>query len=104
MMTRLSFATALGAGTLPLDRPLFEEDEFDGGLSMRPGVRGAGGARRTKINYHPGKPGGMAPADAAMLARELGDSLSASTREAIEAAPMPLRAALVLGSPEFMMR
>ncbi len=46
----------------------------------------------------------MPAPDATLLAQALGGSLSASTRAAIEAAPAPLRAALVLGSPEFMMR
>jgi hypothetical protein len=46
----------------------------------------------------------MAAPDATMLVQALGGSFSASTRAAIEAAPPPLHAALVLGSPEFMMR
>jgi hypothetical protein len=45
----------------------------------------------------------MAP-DVTMLVQALGGSLSGSTRAAIEAAPASLHAALVLGSPEFMMR
>jgi uncharacterized protein (DUF1800 family) len=104
MMTRLSFATAFGAGNLPLDRPPFEEDESGKDASMRPVVSRNGGAGRVKINYQPGKPGRMAAPDAALLTQALGGSFSASTRAAIEAAPAPLHAALVLGSPEFMMR
>jgi hypothetical protein len=46
----------------------------------------------------------MVAPDATMLVQALGGSLSASTRAAIEAAPSPLHAALVLASPEFMMR
>ena len=104
MMTRLSFATALGSGNLPLDRPQFEEDESGRDAPVRPVVSRNGGADRVKINYQPGKPSRMAAPDVTMLAQGLGGCFSASTRAAIEAAPAPLHAALVLGSPEFMMR
>jgi len=104
MMTRLSFATALGSGNLPLDQPPFEEDESGRGAPVRPVVSRNGGADRVKINYQPGKPSRMAAPDATMPVQALGGSFSASTRAAIEAAPAPLHAALVLGSPEFMGR
>jgi uncharacterized protein (DUF1800 family) len=104
MMTRLSFATALGSGNLPLNRPAFEEDESGQGASARPVVSRNGGIGRVQINYQPEKPNRMPAPDATMLVQALGGSLSASTRAAIEAAPAPLHAALVLGSPEFMMR
>jgi uncharacterized protein (DUF1800 family) len=104
MMTRLSFATALGSGNLPLDRPPFEEDASGSGAQLRPVVSRNGGADHVKINYQPEKPNRMAAPDATMLVQALGGSFSASTRAAIEAAPAPLHAALVLGSPEFMMR
>jgi len=42
--------------------------------------------------------------DATMLVATLGEDFSSRTREAIEVAPPQLRAAMVLGSPEFMMR
>lgn len=71
MMRRLSFATALGAGRLP--------------LAQRPA-------------------GSMEPADAARLSATLGDSLRPETMAAVEAAPAGLRAAMILGSPDFMMR
>ena len=44
------------------------------------------------------------PLDEKVLARTLGDQFSANTRAAIDAAPKRLRAALILGSPEFMRR
>ena len=103
MMTRLSFATALGSGNLPLDRPTFVEDESGRGESARPAVSRNGAAGRVKITYQTGKPGRMAP-DATLLVQAMGGFLSASTRAAVEAAPASLHAALVLGSPEFMMR
>jgi hypothetical protein len=34
----------------------------------------------------------------------LGDEFSPRTAEAVESAPGPLRAPLILGSPEFMLR
>ncbi|HVN27016.1 MAG TPA: hypothetical protein VMT64_00945, partial [Candidatus Binataceae bacterium] len=46
----------------------------------------------------------MTPPDADALQIELGNTFSLRTREAIESAPPQLRAAMVLGSPEFMMR
>jgi len=102
MMTRLSFATALGAGNLPLDRPPFEEDEEPKERAAVP--RKAGANANTRIEYNPNRPNRMTPPDANRLTRSLGGTLSESTGAAIEAAPMQLRAALVLGSPEFMMR
>lgn len=44
------------------------------------------------------------PLDEKVLARALGDHFSANTRATIDTAPQHLRAALILGSPEFMRR
>ena len=113
MMTRLSFATALGQGHLPLLAPAFENSAGgggDGGKGFRVNTkRGAGGAIMREISS-PGAGAGrgwgapIEPPDPAMLEAALGSNLSANTREAIEAAPAQLRASMVLGSPEFMMR
>ena len=46
----------------------------------------------------------MSPPEPAQLVASLGGNLSVNTREAIEAAPVQLRSALVLGSPEVMVR
>jgi hypothetical protein len=46
----------------------------------------------------------MDPPETAQLTASLGGDLSPNTREAIEAAPAQLRSALILGSPEFMLR
>jgi hypothetical protein len=46
----------------------------------------------------------MNPPEPAQLDASLGGNLSPNTREAIEAAPAQLRSALILGSPEFMVR
>jgi hypothetical protein len=112
MMTRLSFATALGQGHLPLLAPAFEAGAGGGGGGKGFRVntkRGSGGAVIREIDS-PGVGGGggrgrpMAPPDPAVLMAALNDTFSANTREAIEAAPAQLRASMVLGSPEFMMR
>ena len=96
MMLRLSFATALGAGRLPLDR---RPDDDSAG---RAGLGKAG--RLRPINFD-GKPKfKMDPPDPAELAMTLGDQFSPRTAEAVESAPAQLRAPLILGSPEFMLR
>jgi hypothetical protein len=46
----------------------------------------------------------MQEPDAAQIAMTLGGLFSARTTRAIEAAPAQLRAPMILGSPEFMMR
>ncbi len=104
MMLRLSFATALGAGRLPLEwRPDGDFGSLGGSRKaapMRP--LKSGGKRNLKgrriLN------GKMAPPDPAQLAATLGDSFSARTADAVESAPQRLRAPLILGSPEFMVR
>jgi len=100
MMARLSFATALGTGNLPLERPPFDADGPD-----NRGYFNKKGTTNIKLDANPGKPGRkMEPPDATRLTATLGSSFSAKTRDAIEAAPPQLRASMVLGSPEFMMR
>jgi uncharacterized protein (DUF1800 family) len=110
MMMRLSFATALGQGHLPLLAPPFEAGG-GGGPAFRVKFKNGGGAGAKMLELNPpgnGSPGNkgpqMNPPKPAQLVASLGGSLSANTREAIEAAPVQLRSALVLGSPEFMVR
>ncbi len=74
MTRRLNFATALGSGRLPID--------------TEPGQKSAG----------------HAPFDPDRLRLALGAPLSATTSDAVAAAPPQLRAAVILGSPEFMQR
>ncbi len=100
MMTRLSFATALGNGNLPLEQP-----EFNGDSSGAGGYFNKKGTTNIKLETNPAKAGRrMTAPDAATLTNTVGNSFSAKTRDAIEAAPSQLRAAMLLGSPEFMMR
>lgn len=112
MMMRLSFATALASGSLPLERPPFEEDGAEPAVVSRSG----GGAARVNFDSpdrvnalsHGGpamdEAAKSAPADADALAHTLGHSFGDNTARAIAAAPERLRAAMILGSPEFMTR
>ncbi len=106
MMARLSFAAALCTGNLPLEQPQFEVDAS--GAENPAGDRGyfnKKGTSNVKLNLNPKKSGPkMPPPDTARLIETLGDSFSATTRDAIESAPVKLRSAMVVGSPEFMMR
>jgi uncharacterized protein (DUF1800 family) len=106
MMTRLSFATALGSGNLPLENPPFEEDADSDVATRRepPAVpRKSGG--KVNIKFDPGPHGPkMSPPDPAQLAATLGEHFSPATASAVEASPTQLRAPLILGSPEFMKR
>jgi len=118
MMTRLSFATALGQGHLPLLAPPFDTGGAGGGAGAPMRVKfknsGGAGAKMYEIPPEGGSPKRENPArgkglamdapDSAQLIAALGGNFSANTREALEAAPAELRSALVLGSPEFMMR
>lgn len=85
MTRRINLATALGSGRLPLGQPA--------DVTM---ARGDGMPNPNE--------GTITPLDGKMLARTLGERFGAGTRAALEAAPEPLRAALMLGSPEFMRR
>jgi hypothetical protein len=82
---RISFATALGSGHLPLDQPMSADDE-----NVPPQPQSVA----------------MQPAylDTAGLIALLGPAVSAKTADAVREAPPPLKAALILGSPDFMTR
>ncbi len=105
MMTRLSFATALGSGNLPLENPPFEEDAAGGEMHREPPVVPRKGGGKVNIKFNPGPHGPkMTPPDPVQLAATLGDYFSPATASAVEASPPQLRAPLILGSPEFMKR
>ncbi len=91
MMRRLSFATALGSGHLPVSRPIaFRFDD----AAMTGAHEPAAGAGS-----------GLAPApDPDQLAETLGNRFSQSTVTAVREAPVQLRSSLILASPEFMRR
>ena len=105
MMTRLSFATALGSGNLPLENPPFEEAADGGNMRREPAVVPRNGGGKVNIKFDPGPHGPkMTPPDPAQLAATLGDYFSPSTANAVEVSPANLRAPLILGSPDFMKR
>jgi uncharacterized protein (DUF1800 family) len=108
MMARLSFATALGSGNLPLENPPFEEAADGGAMRREPAVvpRDGGGKVRFNFGADPARPHGprMTPPDPTQLAATLGNHFSPSTANAVQASPAQLRAPLILGSPEFMKR
>ena len=105
MMTRLSFATALGSGNLGLENPPFEEDADGGEMRRQPAVVPRNGGGKMNVKFDPGARGPrMTPPDPARLADALGNYFSPSTASAVEASPAQLRAPLILGSPEFMKR
>lgn len=80
-LKRIGFALALARGNLPI---------------------GAAPAGSPFVLVSQTRP--RSPVDAASLEAMLGAGLSARTRAAIAAPPPPLRAAMILGSPDFMMR
>jgi len=122
---RINFATALGAGRLPLDRR--PEDAPASGFGRRELERAANVALRDDARAsEPRLPGTdavpgnarqaatqdaavmrappMPPLDPAALQRTLSGTLTASTLDAIASAPRALQPGLILGSPEFMRR
>jgi uncharacterized protein DUF1800 len=91
---RISFATALGLGKIPLARII------DDGIADDPYARGAPAA--SPEVERAGSDGGM-PLDSTALLVTLGEKISPQVRSRIAAADPPsLRAALVLGGPDFM--
>ncbi len=80
-LQRISFAAAFARGSLPVDT-----------------------APRSEEDAAPPPPHRPVPVDPARLDEIFGSSLSSSARAAVEAAPSGLRAALILGSPDFMRR
>jgi uncharacterized protein (DUF1800 family) len=84
LMRRINFAAALASGKLPITR----NPDDDTGLPMN--------KEQTE------KAAQVQAVDAQMLLATLGTSISNHTRETIENNPPALRAAMVLGSPDFM--
>ena len=98
MMMRLSFATALGAGRLALQRPMDEFAQDGGGRAQE------GAMRPAQLRMPPAAMDISGAPDPVTLAATIGGLLSLHTQETVRAAPLQLRAPLILGSPEFMMR
>jgi uncharacterized protein (DUF1800 family) len=89
MTQRLNFAMALAAGRLPLNQRPLEPAEQMG---------------ETKQPAAENQPNRVEPLDSTNLTRLLGNALSAETRATLDNSLGPFRAALILGSPDFMHR
>jgi uncharacterized protein (DUF1800 family) len=85
LMRRINFATAFASGKLPIAH----NPDDDTGLPM--------------TREQAEKALQVQAVDAQNLLATLGSSISNRTRETIEKNPAPLRAAMVLGSPDFML-
>jgi uncharacterized protein (DUF1800 family) len=99
MMRRLNFATAVGSGRLRIDLPPPPDEPFRFKQPRRAMDRAMTPVRAD----NPGQPPPQ-PVNYLALAQTLGNRSSPQTAEAIKAAPEQLKAAIILGSPEFMKR
>jgi uncharacterized protein (DUF1800 family) len=95
---RVDFATALASGRLPLLR--LDDRGRVGGMGLEAMQRETDRAQREDSALA----GSTPPVDAGALLAALGPAISAKTRGAIAGSDPALRAALVLGSPDFMRR
>ena len=106
MTRRLSFATALASGRMRLNQSLTETAMANPSLSKAdtlPSDRFNPTDGTTMVNPVGGNlPSKPQPVDALQLANTLGNHFSSQTESAIATSPLQLRAALILGSPEFM--
>ena len=99
MVYRLNFATALGSGRLPLLRDEASLPPLEAPTPMAAAMTPAAMQPAAQPDAPQDRP---PPPDPETLRATLGNTLSPSTSAALEQAPPPLRAALLLGSPEFM--
>jgi uncharacterized protein (DUF1800 family) len=98
LLLRVNFASALGAGMPRLSHgaDAADADPVEATAAVDAMTPPAGGMMESHLRR-------LAPDESNLLAT-LGLELSASTAQAINAAEPPLRAGLLLGSPEFMRR
>jgi len=89
---RIGFATALGRGNLPLLKPPPEQTQPEMGMAPQPQLVADQPAAKPQ------------PLDPAPLEALLGPTLSDNTKTTVADAPENLKAALILGSPDFMRR
>jgi uncharacterized protein (DUF1800 family) len=98
---RIGFATALANGRLPLMTPGANPSSF----KQRQRLALTGSTPKVSLNSQSrSTPSSMTPLDAKQIEITLGYPFSAKTQGAIATSPPSLRAALMLGSPEFMRR
>ncbi|HWD56964.1 MAG TPA: DUF1800 family protein, partial [Stellaceae bacterium] len=95
---RIGFATQLGRGAMPLKNPPPERPADSG---MAPGSQQP---QPQLVAAEPGEQAKPEPLDPEPLETLLGPTLGANTLETVAGAAPGLRAALILGSPDFMHR
>ena len=96
---RVNFATALASGRLPLQRV-----DDPAAPALAPGLKAMERQVDKAIARDLPVEGSTPPVDAGGLLATLGPAISDRTRAAVATASPALRAALVLGSPDFMRR
>ncbi len=97
MTRRISFATALASGKLPLTTPLITPSMSlvsPSSMNNRMSI--------SRLSAAPTQSDSPTPVDAVQLSETLGNLFSEQTQQTIASSPPQLRAALMLGSPEFM--
>ena len=111
---RISFATALASGRLPLTTPpiatttmaLPTTNQSTTDQTRIASLTAGSGFSRAMPPLMPPSVSRstppIAPVDPIQLSNTLGNAFSAQTQQAIAASPPALRAALILGSPDFM--
>jgi hypothetical protein len=98
---RISFATALANGRLPL----MTSEASPSSFRRRERLALAGSMPKVSLNSQSrSAPVSMTPLDAKQIEMTLGNPFSVKTQGAITTSPPQLRAALMLGSPEFIRR
>jgi uncharacterized protein (DUF1800 family) len=93
---RIGFATGLGRGVLPIKNPPPAENPAAATMNPAP--------QPQLVSDQPQPQPKPEPLDPAPLEALLGPSLSDNTRTVVAEAPQDLKAALILGSPDFMRR
>ena len=93
---RINFANAFASGRLPFARPM--DDADTGGMGQVALQRA--GERTASAKFNPAW--ATPPVDVDLVLGALGSGISARTRDAVAQVEPGLRAALVLGSPDFM--
>jgi uncharacterized protein (DUF1800 family) len=96
---RITFATALAAGRLPLA----SAPPSPAMLAAARPIQGAAPAPAEAMTMA-GAPAAAPVLDAAQLQATLGGAISSRTQGMVAGSPEPLRAAMLLGSPDFMQR
>ncbi len=116
MLARLNFASALGSGRLPLWNAARDDAPADMPGNAAPLIPMAQALPTSDVSREPvwseksnraELPRGRSPqlpVDVARLERTLELSFGTDSRAALEQSAVPLRAGLILGSPEFMWR